>query len=313
MSLDLQSHLRGISAFVHSVETGTFTAAAARMGLSKSATGKSVAHLEERLGARLLDRTTRSLNLTAEGQAYYQTCLRVLEELSAAETLLASRRQAVTGTLRINLPVSFGRRCVMPVLMEVAAKNPELELDISFTDRRVDLIEEGVDLAVRLGDPGNQASLIGRRIGAERRIICAAPAYLHRRGRPTSTDDLGDHDCLAFASDGRPRPWVVFGPDGSVKPLVLRPRHTVSHGEALKDATVSGMGLAYLPTWLMVDDIMSGHLEVIPIRTPAENLPITALWPRSRDLAPKVRAVVDALVAAFMPIPAWDRKFAKMT
>ncbi len=307
MSLNLHSHLQGISAFVHSVETGSFTAAAARIGVSKSATGKSVARLEERLGVRLLDRTTRSLNLTADGQAYYQSCLKVLEELGVAESLLASRQRTVSGTLRVNLPVSFGRLCVMPVLMEVADHNPDLDLDISFTDRRVDLVEEGIDLVVRVGAPGDQASLIGRRIGTQRSIICAAPGYLDRRGRPTRVDDLSDHDCLAFAKDGRPLPWAALAPDGALRPFVIQPRHTVSHGEALRDATVNGQGLAYLSTWLAAADLRSGRLEVVPIPTPAEDVPLTVLWPRSRDLAPKVRAVVDALVAAFMPMPPWDR------
>lgn len=301
MSLNIHSHLQGISAFVHAVETGSFTAAAARMGVSKSATGKSVARLEERLGIRLLDRTTRSLNLTAEGQAYYQSCLKVLEELNAAETLLASRKRVVSGILRINLPISFGRLCVMPVLKEVADGNPDLNLDISFTDRQVDLVEEGVDLVVRLGDPGDHASLIGRRIGTQRSIICAAPAYLDRRGRPAFVEELLDHDCLAFAKDGRPLPWAISGPGGTVRPFVIQPRHTISHGEALRDATVNGLGVAYLSTWLAADDLRSRRLEVVPIATPAEDVPITALWPRSRDLAPKVRVVVDALVKAFMP------------
>lgn len=307
MSLNLHSHLQGISAFVHAVETGSFTAAAARMGVSKSATGKSVGRLEERLGIRLLDRTTRSLNLTAEGQAYYQSCLKVLDELSTAETLLASRKQAVSGLLRINLPLSFGRLYVMPVLTEVANQNPGLELDVSFTDRRVDLVEEGIDLTVRLGDLGDHASLIGRRIGMQRSIICAAPAYLDRHGRPNSAEELNEHDCLAFAKDGKPLPWAITTPDGSIKSMAIRPRHTVSHGEALKDATVSGMGLAYLSTWLAADDLRAGRLEVVAIPTPADDVPITALWPRTRDLAPKVRAVVDAFIAAFTPIPAWER------
>lgn len=301
MSLNIHSHLQGISAFVHAVETGSFTAAAARMGVSKSATGKSVARLEERLGVRLLDRTTRSLNLTAEGQAYYQSCLKVLEELNAAETLLASRKHVVSGTLRINLPISFGRLCVMPVLTKVADGNPDLDLDISFTDRQVDLVEEGIDLVVRLGDPGDHASLIGRRIGTQRSIICAAPAYLERHGCPTSVEELGSHDCLAFAKDGRPLPWAVCGPGETVRPFIIQPRHTISHGEALRDATVNGLGVAYLSTWLAADELRRGRLEVVPIPTPTEDVPITALWPRSRDLAPKVRAVVDALIEAFKP------------
>lgn len=306
--MNLHSHLHGISAFVHAVETGSFTAAAARMGVSKSATGKSVARLEERLGIRLLDRTTRSLNLTAEGRAYYQSCLKVLEELNAAETLLASQKRVVSGTLRINLPVSFGRLCIMPVLKEVANGNPDLNLDISFTDRQVDLVEEGIDLVVRLGDPGDHASLIGRRIGKQRSIICAAPAYLDRRGRPETIEELVNHDCLAFAKDGRPLPWAVSGPDGTVRAFVIQPRHTISHGEALRDATVSGLGVAYLSTWLAADDLRSGRLEVVQIATPVEDVPITTLWPRSRDLAPKVRVVVDALVEAFRSIAVADAR-----
>jgi len=313
MSLNIHSDLRGIAAFVHAVETGSFTAAAIRMGVSKSATGKSVGLLEERLGVRLLDRTTRRLNPTAEGRVYYQSCLRVLEELDSAETLLAARKQAVSGILRVNLPVSFGQRCVMPVLRDVARDNPDLQLDISFADRRVDLVEEGVDLAVRLGDPGDLASIIGRRLGAEHSILCAAPAYLDRYGRPVRVDELSDHDCLAFAKDGQPLPWAAVTLEGNVRTFVVSPRHTISHGEALKDATVSGMGVAYLPTWLAGDDIRSGRLEVIPIRTPAEDLPITALWPRSRDLAPKVRAAVNALIEAFLPIPVWERGFEEMS
>lgn len=305
VSQNVHSKLQAISAFVHSVETGSFSAAAARMGVSKSATGKNVARLEERLGVRLLNRTTRSLSLTSEGQAYYQSCLKVLEELNTAEALLASRKRAVSGTLRINLPISFGRLYAMPVLMRVAERNPELDLDVSFTDRRVDLVEEGIDLVVRLGDPGNYANLIGRRIGTQRSIICASPAYLERRGHPVSVEDLSQHDCLAFARDGRPLPWAVTDRDGMPRSLSIRPRHTVSHGEALRDAAVSGMGVACLSTWLAAEDIKLGHLRVLPIPTPPEDAPITALWPGSRDLSPKVRVVVDAFIGAFLSSPPW--------
>nr|WP_313372334.1 LysR family transcriptional regulator [Brucella intermedia] len=306
MHQNLHSHLQGISAFVSAVEAGSFTAAAIRMGVSKSAVGKSVARLEERLGIRLLNRTTRSLSLTAEGQSYYQSCLKVLEELHSAETILSARRQSVSGTLRINLPVSFGRMRIMPLLKKIMEKHPDLALDISFTDRRVDLIEEGIDLAVRLGDPGNQANLAGRRIGAQRSVICAAPAYLNQRGRPASVEELDQHDCLAFARDGRPLPWAMLGPNGATEQFIIQPRHTISHGEALKDATLSGLGLAYLSTWLANDDISSGRLEVVPIATLAEDAPITALWPVSRALTPKVRVVVDTLAAAFIAAPFWD-------
>lgn len=307
MGPTLHSHLQGLSAFVHTVETGNFTAAASRMGLSKSAVGKSVARLEERLGVRLLERTTRSLNLTPEGRTYYESCLRVIEELGTTETLLASRRRQVAGTLRISLPLSFGRGCVMPVLATLAERHPDLDLDVSFTDRFVDLVEEGIDLAVRLGDPGNAASLIGRSLGAQRPVICAAPSYLDRRGRPASVEALSSHDCLAFGKDGRPLPWQVLGEDGRTRAFVVRPRHTVSHGEALRDAAMAGLGIACLSTWLVADALREGRLEALAIPLPDSDMAITALWPRSRDLAPKIRVTVDELVAAFLPVPPWDR------
>lgn len=310
-TMNLHSQLQGMSAFVHSVETGSFTAAAARMGVSKSATGKSVARLEERLGVRLLNRTTRSLSLTAEGQAYYQSCLKILDELNAAESLLASRMHSVSGTLRVNLPVSFGRLCAMPVLTTVAVRNPDLDLDISFTDRRVDLVEEGIDLVVRLGDPGDHVNLVGRSIATQRSVICAAPAYLERKGCPSSIEDIRHHDCLAFARDGRPLPWMISDQHGGQKALVVRPRHQIGHGEALRDAAVNGLGLAYLSTWLAGEDIRRGRLVMVPVATLTEDSPISVLWPRSRDLSPKVRVVVDALVSAFMPIPPWDQEIVR--
>jgi DNA-binding transcriptional LysR family regulator len=298
MNLNVHSQLQAIASFVNSVETGSFTAAAARMGVSKSATGKSVARLEDRLGVRLLNRTTRNLSLTAEGRVYYESCLKVLEELIAAEALLASRKRVVSGTLRINLPISFGRLCVMPVLAEVAEHNPQLDLDISFADRRVDLVEEGIDLAVRIGDPGDHANLVGRRIGTQRSIICASPAYLARRGQAASVEDFSNHDCLAFSRDGRALPWIVADDSGMPKAFTIQPRHTVSHGEALRDATLNGLGVACLTTWLVDDDLKNGRLIALPIAMPPEDAPITALWPKSRDLSPKVRVVVDALVKA---------------
>lgn len=311
MNRDPHSDLQGISAFVHAVETGSFTAAAARMGLSKSAIGKSVARLEERLGARLLDRTTRSLNPTAEGQVYYRSCLAVLEELASAEALLASRHREASGLLRLNLPVSFGRHCVMPVLRDVASRHPKLALDVSFADRRVDLVEEGIDLVVRLGEPGDHASLTGRRIGVQRSILCASPDYLRMRGRPQSFDDLEKHDCIAFARDGRPLPWLLADASGTLVTVKIRPRHTISHGDALRDATLGGMGLANLSTWLAAEDIRAGRLETVLTPIPIEDMPIHVLWPGSRNLAPKARVVVDALASAFVPIPPWDKEWSR--
>lgn len=213
MTRRLQSDLVGISAFVAAVEAGSFTAAAEHVGLSKSAVGKSVARLEDHLGVRLLERTTRALSPTTEGQAYYETCVRILADLNEAEAQLASTRVEVSGRLRISLPVTFGRLWVMPVLLQLAHDHPRLVLDVSFTDRRVDLVEEGFDLVVRLGEPGDQAMLAGRRLGVQRAIVCAAPGYIAARGAPTEISDLTRHDCVGFARDGASIRWLL--PDGA--------------------------------------------------------------------------------------------------
>ncbi|MCS5990667.1 LysR family transcriptional regulator [Klebsiella variicola subsp. variicola] len=224
-----------MAAFVHTVETGSFTAAV-RMGVSKSATGKHVARLEQRLGVKLLNRTTRSINLTEEGELYYRSCLNVLDELDEAESLLASRKKVVSGTLRISLPVSYGRICVMSVLATLCSEYPELRLDITFTARRVVLIEENIDLAVRPGDTGNSASLSGRKISTQCSVICASPAYINRHGLPGSAEELLSHACQGFSRDGRVLPWKVLDENGRM--LLLEPtvRHIVSHEEALRDA-----------------------------------------------------------------------------
>ncbi|HHQ5723046.1 LysR family transcriptional regulator [Klebsiella variicola] len=299
MAFILHSQLLSMAAFVHTVETGSFTAAAVRMGVSKSATGKHVARLEQRLGVKLLNRTTRSINLTEEGELYYRSCLNVLDELDEAESLLASRKKVVSGTLRISLPVSYGRICVMPALATLCTEYPELRLDITFTDRRVDLIEENIDLAVRLGDTGNSASLSGRKIATQRSVICASPAYISRHGLPGSAEELLLHACLGFSRDGRVLPWKVLDENGRLTLIEPTIRHIVSHGEALRDAAVSGMGIAFLSTWLAGDEIAKGQLRIIPVTTPVYDAPVTALWPVSRNLSPRIRAVVDRLYAAF--------------
>ena len=311
MIFTLNSHLQGIAAFVNAVESGSFTAAAKRMGVSKSATGKNVARLEERLGVRLLDRTTRSLNLTVEGQAYYESCRKVIEELEYAETAISSVRTIVSGRVRISLPISFGKLWVMPILMDVAVANPNLELDVSFTDRIVNLVGEGVDLAIRIGDPGDHATLIGRKIGVSTAIICAAPSYLERNGRLQKVEDLENHQCLAFSVDSRPVPWSALDNEGAVIEVSISPSHTISLCEPLVDAAIRGLGIAYIPTWAAAQHIESNDLQVLPISVLSEHGSITALWPMSRDLAPKVRVIVDALTKAFLPIPPWDKAVAR--
>ncbi|WP_369975600.1 LysR family transcriptional regulator [Xanthomonas bundabergensis] len=304
------SRLQGITVFVQAVEAGSFTAAAKRIGLSKSAVGKGVATLEERLGVRLLDRTTRRLALTAAGADFHQSCLRVLAELDEAESRAASRRREVSGTLRISLPVTFGRRWVMPVLRDLVRQHPKLALDVAFSDRAVDLLEENVDLVVRLGEPGNSGSLSARYLGLQRTVTCGSPAYFAENGHPTSVGDLARHDCITFGRGGDMVPWQLLDGEGRAVNVKIKGRHTISDGDALRAAVLDGMGIGQLPTWLVADELRSGALQTVFASRGVEGSPIHALWPATRNLAPKIRAVVDELVRAFMPVPPWDKNLA---
>ena len=300
------SRLQGITVFVQVVDAGSFTAAATRIGLSKSAVGKSVATLEERLGVRLLDRTTRRLALTAEGADFYQSCLRMLAELDEAESRAASRRREVSGTLRVSLPVTFGRRWVMPVLCNLARQHPKFTLDVTFADRAVDLLEENIDLAVRLGDPGNSSSLSARYLGSQRIVTCGAPAYFAEHGAPVSIDDLASHDCITFGQGGYVLPWKLPGSEVRSVDVKIKGRHTISDGDALRSAVLDGLGLGQFPTWLVADALSSDTLQTVLAPQGVEGSPIHPLWPATRDLAPKIRATVDELIRVFTPVAPWD-------
>jgi DNA-binding transcriptional LysR family regulator len=216
-----------------------------------------------------------------------------------------------SGRLKVDLPLSFGRRIVAPILLELGERYPELQLQISFNDRRVDLIEEGVDLAIRMGELGDSAGIIARRLFRQRSAICAAPAYLARRGRPATVEALADHDCIRFGREGRIVAWrlaasvPVSGPRSSCR-LMPTGRLIMGHGDAILDAALAGHGLAYLPTWLMGEELKRGNLEMVLSGNAVEEYDVYALWPRTRDLAPKIRVVVDELLRRFSPIPPWD-------
>jgi len=297
--------LQGILAFVHAVEVGSFTGAGKRLRVTKSAVGKSIAQLEQRLGVRLLNRTTRSLSPTSEGLSYYEACVRALAEIDTAQSLLASRRLVPSGKLRVDVPLAFGRRCVAPVLFGISRRYPDLTVEISFNDRRVDLIEEGIDLAVRMGDLDDSMSLAARRIYAQRSAICAAPAYLEKHGRPRSIEDLAHHSVIGYGRDGVVRPWTVRHANGHLGKFVPRARLVLGHGEPMLDAAIAGCGIVFLPTWLSADSLRRGELETVLSNCLVEDIAVHAVWPVTRTLAPKVRVVVDALIEHFSA-PSWD-------
>jgi DNA-binding transcriptional LysR family regulator len=297
--------VKDIHAFVHVAEAKSFTAAAERIGLSRSAVGKSILRLEDRLGVRLLQRTTRSVSLTGEGAVFHERCVRILADLDEAEMSMVSHSQAPRGRLRLELPVSFGRLHVLPILSQFMNKWPEISVSVSFNDRYVDLIDEGVDLAIRLGG-SDDGRLMTRLLAPHRLVTCASPAYLARRGIPGDVEQLAEHSCLAFVHGGRPVEWR-FTIDGQTRSVAINGRFTATNAEALRDATLAGYGIARLATFLISDDLRSGRLLPVLTCLSADGPSVRAVYPSSRHLSPKVRSFIDELLAAWRPIPPWDR------
>jgi DNA-binding transcriptional LysR family regulator len=290
--------LTSMAVFVKAVDLGSFAAAATALDLSGPMVGKHVRSLEERLGARLLNRTTRRQNLTEFGRAYYERCRSVLAEAEAADALAAGELSEPRGRLRVTMPVLFGRRCVAPVLLELAQRYPALELDLSFGDSITDLAEGDHDLAIRTGHLEDKAGVIARRVARQRMVVCASPAYLERHGTPRRLEELGNHHAIIYRRSGRIRPWLF--PRDDLAPIEIMPagRLRLDDLDAIAEAAVSGMGLAWLPYWLVRERIRTGTLVRMLPDQPEFLYDGYALWPQTPHLAPKVRIAVDALAGA---------------
>jgi DNA-binding transcriptional LysR family regulator len=295
----MDDRLNGVSAFVAAAEAGGFSAAAARLNLSRSAVGKAIARLEGRLGARLFHRTTRSQSLTDDGLAFYERCLKALEEIRLGEAALESGRREIAGRLRVSMPSLFGRHCIAPALTALARRCPKLELELNFSDRLVDLLADGFDLAIRNASPGNGAGLTVRRIADQRMTVCAAPRYLEARGAPRELDDLLAHECIVYArSPGETKEWLFPSNHGAASSIPVRSRLRFDDLDAIADAAVAGMGLAWLPCWLVRDRVASGALCKVLTERPGLVFPIYALWPSAPQTPLRLRAAIDALAEA---------------
>jgi DNA-binding transcriptional LysR family regulator len=292
--------LKGLAAFVCTAEAGSFTAAAERLNLTNSAVGKAVSRLEARLNTRLFERTTRSLSLTDAGAAFYRTCVRVLDELQVAEQVLAADKMEPFGRLRVDVPATFGRMRVLPLLLAFAEQHPGLRPHISFADRFVDLVEEGIDVGIRIGGTDAWPAVLGHRfLGTERLIFCAAPSYLTRRGTPESVDDLFTHDAVTYGrADGSANPWLVKRGVGPAERRSVEGRIIVGDGEAQVEAVLAGCGLAQLATWLVDEHLASGRLVQLLPDAATDGLPLHLVWPRSRQLLPKVDGLLSYLGSA---------------
>lgn len=297
-------NLNDIAAFVSSVNAGSFTAAAKQLGLTRSAVGKSVVRLESRLQVRLLNRTTRSLSMTDDGQILYERCVGILQELDAVEDALAFRRSTPSGRLRMSLPVALGRLHVVHHIERCLKDWPSLAIDATFSDRLVDLIEEGFDLAIRIGPPKDDSGLLTRTVAYQQMITCASPKYLAEQTPPQTPDDLVDHPCLHFVSGGRLLAWN-FRVQGQLVPVIHAGRLQMDSAEALHQATVAGLGIATLPSYVVNDDLRSGKLVQLLAAYAEAAEPIRVIYPSKRHLSPKVRLFIDKLVEAWST-PPWE-------
>ncbi|WP_261151369.1 LysR family transcriptional regulator [Serratia quinivorans] len=298
----MNDRLTGITTFVRVVEAGNFSLAAERLHLTRSAVGKTIARLEQRLGVLLFHRNTRGLSLTPEGQTYYDRCLRALNELDAADAELDNGRREPQGTLRVSAPKLLGRHCITPILMALLDRYPELRLDITFNDRVADLVEEGFDLAIRIGPLADSASIIARRLGKQYLALCAAPAYLATRGTPEDIPALNGHSALAYHRSGEDVGWHQLLAETAPGDLNIDIRLRLDDLHSLADAAVSGAGLVWLPNWLLARYLHNGVL--VPVLGKIQLIPseIHAVWPHTRYLPAKTRAAIDVLLAQMPPL-----------
>ncbi|MFD4838939.1 LysR family transcriptional regulator [Achromobacter sp. NPDC058515] len=298
-------HIGDVLAFVRVADAQSFTMAAERLGLSRSAIGKCIARLEQSLGTRLLNRSTRSVSLSDEGRLFYEHAQCILSEVDNATDAMASRRQAPRGRLRIDLPVSLGRLHIMPLLRDYLERWPAVEADVSFSDDYADLVRDGIDVAIRIGG-ATDSRLVRRVLAPHRLITCAAPEYLERHGVPATPDELGRHQAIAFTHAGTLVPWR-FAVNGQERIVQVAGRLRMGNTEALRDAALAGGGIVQLGAFLVGDDLRAGRLlPVLESAAPA-GAPVCAVYPHRRHLAPKVRVLIDEIAGRWSSGAPWSR------
>jgi DNA-binding transcriptional LysR family regulator len=300
----------GMQVFARVAALGSLSAAARALGMSQTMATKHVGAIEERLGVKLLHRTTRRLTLTAAGRRYLDSVERILAEVEEAEAIAAADRAEVRGTLRVNVPLSFGVREIAPLMAEFSRRHPAVTVDLGLNDRFVDLVEEGWDMAVRIGRLAD-STMIARKLAPCRIVVCGAPAYLAARGTPRTPADLASHNCLGYTLSRSVGPdrWS-FGEDRRLA-VPVSGNFRASNGDALLAAALAGQGLIYQPTFLVADDLRAGRLIPLLLGQPPAELPgVFAVYPSNRQPPAKVRALVDFLSQRFGPTPPWDRDLA---
>jgi DNA-binding transcriptional LysR family regulator len=290
--------------FAAVIEAGSFTGATHALDMSKAAVSRYVGELEERLGLRLLHRTTRKLSPTTEGEIFYARCRELLDNLEEAEAEVTSRTGEAAGLLKVNVPVTFGLMHLAPLWPAFLARHPKLAIDITLADRVADLVEEGFDIAVRIGQL-SASSLISRKLASTRMVLCASPEYLQRRGAPDRPQDLLHHDVISYSLFSTGENWSFAGPDGDVS-VKVTPRVRTNSGDTCRAAALQHQGIILQPTFIVGADLAQGTLREIMPGYRSVELGIHAVYPSRKFVSPKVRLLIDFLVEAFAA-PAWEQ------
>lgn len=295
--------IQAMSTFVAVVETGSFVKAMGVLGISKAAVSRHVAELEQHLETRLLQRTTRRLSLTAEGQRYFERCKEVLAAVQEAESEIRSRSGEAYGRLRVCVPYSFGILHLAPLWGAFLAQNPQVQLDVVLSDRMVDLVEEGYDMAVRVGILADSA-LISRKLATTRMVMCASPTYLQRHGTPQTLQEISRHEVIVYTHAARTDEWTFDGPDGR-ETVRLHARLFANNGDTCRIAALDHQGIIIHPDFMLHEDLKRGDLiEILPHYRAGERN-VYALYPTRKLLPIKVRRLVDYLAKA-LENPAWQ-------
>lgn len=294
-----------MSVFTKVVASGSLSAAARDLGVSTAVVSRRLAALEARLGVRLVNRTTRRLALTDEGASYHEACARILAEIEDADAAAAARRVEAQGVLKVALPASFGHKHVAPLVPQFAARHPKVQLALSLSDRTVNVIEEGYDVAIRIGAL-EDSSLAARKLAPNRRVVCASPQYLRRHGSPRTPEDLVGHNCLTTTDFQMS--WDFKGPDGRRGAVRVSGRYACDNWEVLREWALAGLGVALKSTWDVRRHLEDGSLIVLlPGYDFGSDVAIYAVYPHRRYLPAKTRVFIDFLAESFGPEPYWDR------
>lgn len=281
-------------------------AAGRELGLSTAVVSKRIQRLEDDVGVRLMHRSTRKLSLTDEGTLYHDYCVRILAEMEEAETLIGSGNHQPAGTLRVTVPAAFGRQHIAPLVPKFLGCYPNVRLALHLSDQRVDLIEEGYDLAVRIGEL-RDSNLVVRPLGIDRRILVASPIYLARHGEPSCPEELQTHNALLFASPSPMDSWNFIDPQGKEHWVRVQGNFETNNCDALREAILAGLGIAMRPAWDVWRDIRQGRMVTLLPTYTHPSFPIQALYPSRRHLSQKVRLFIDMLREHLGDIPYWER------